>query len=182
MNNTNQNNEKEPVLLEPEQMSREQFEQWRRKEIEYIERKKQKLRRVRREIELEKEELILMKESNDRWHEMELARQQNEERLLDMKRQILERELYKLAEEKKLFDHRKKFYEQVNTYQKTKETQRKKQAVVRGEMFFVGVTNSSSLKKRYKDLLKIYHPDNKCGDTDTIQEINREYQRLAEKL
>ena len=39
-----------------------------------------------------------------------------------------------------------------------------------------------SLKKRYKDLIKIYHPDNLAGDTGTIQEINREYDKLKEKL
>ena len=38
--------------------------------------------------------------------------------------------------------------------------------------------NELALKKRYKDLIKIYHPDNLDGDTGTIQEINREYERL----
>ena len=37
------------------------------------------------------------------------------------------------------------------------------------------------LKKRYKDLLKIYHPDNASGDVQTIQEIHREYDILMEK-
>ena len=32
------------------------------------------------------------------------------------------------------------------------------------------------------DLIKIYHPDNLNGDTGTIQEINREYQVLMQKL
>ena len=51
-----------------------------------------------------------------------------------------------------------------------------------GEMFFMGVGNEKSLRKRYKDLIKIYHPDNLNGDTGTIQEINREYQVLMQKL
>ena len=45
-------------------------------------------------------------------------------------------------------------------------------------MFFAGVNSLGSLKKRYKDLLKIYHPDNVNGDTEVLQEINREYDRL----
>ena len=171
-----------PIEKAPIDMSVEEFVRWRKDEIEQIENKKKNIRRMRREMDLEREELVMMRESNDRWHEMEVARQQNEERLLDMKRQILEKELYKLAEEKRLFNQKRKFYEQVDTYQRTSQIQRKKQAIVRGEMFFVGVTNVSSLRKRYKDLLKIYHPDNKYGDTDTIQEINREYQRLSEKI
>ena len=53
--------------------------------------------------------------------------------------------------------------------------------VVRGEFFFIGVESKSALKKRYKQLLKIYHPDNLCGDTETLQEINREYDRLLKQ-
>lgn len=41
--------------------------------------------------------------------------------------------------------------------------------------------SKSALKKRYKQLLKIYHPDNLCGDTETLQEINREYDRLLKQ-
>lgn len=49
-------------------------------------------------------------------------------------------------------------------------------------LFFRGVRNQMTLKKRYKDLIKIFHPDNLCGDTDTIQMINREYERLREEF
>ena len=38
--------------------------------------------------------------------------------------------------------------------------------------------NEDALKKRYKDLIKIYHPDNLNGDKDTIQEINMEYEKM----
>lgn len=44
--------------------------------------------------------------------------------------------------------------------------------------FFKGVKNPLSLKKRYKDLIKIFHPDNLSGDTEIIQMINREYEGL----
>jgi len=35
--------------------------------------------------------------------------------------------------------------------------------------FFIGVRDPMTLKKRYKDLLKIYHPDNLSGDKETMQ-------------
>ena len=35
-----------------------------------------------------------------------------------------------------------------------------------------------ALKKRYKDLIKIFHPDNVAGDKEIIQRINREYETL----
>ena len=46
------------------------------------------------------------------------------------------------------------------------------------KMFFKGVEDTKSLKKRYKELLKIYHPDNVYGDNLLIQAINQEYQNL----
>lgn len=42
---------------------------------------------------------------------------------------------------------------------------------------FRGVTNPLTLRKRYKDLLKIFHPDNLCGDAELVQMINREYEK-----
>lgn len=49
-------------------------------------------------------------------------------------------------------------------------------------IFFKGITNEKALKKRYKDLIKVFHPDNSSGDTDTLQNINREYETLLHDL
>lgn len=49
-------------------------------------------------------------------------------------------------------------------------------------LFFAGVRNQLALKKRYKDLLKIYHPDNLAGDKEMMQQISREYERLRKML
>ena len=48
--------------------------------------------------------------------------------------------------------------------------------------FFAGVRNQLALKKRYKDLLKIYHPDNLAGDKEMMQRISREYESLKRVL
>ena len=44
-------------------------------------------------------------------------------------------------------------------------------------VLFADITNPGLLKKRYKDLVKIFHPDNVCGDERLSRAINREYQR-----
>lgn len=49
-------------------------------------------------------------------------------------------------------------------------------------VFFAGVRNQLALKKRYKDLLKIYHPDNLAGDKEMMQRISREYETLKKVL
>ena len=43
------------------------------------------------------------------------------------------------------------------------------------KIFFKGVVDRESVKKRYKALLKIYHPDNMNGDNDLVLAINEEY-------
>lgn len=43
---------------------------------------------------------------------------------------------------------------------------------------FDGITDKNSLKKRYHDLLKIYHPDNLNGDTTMSQKIQNAYEQL----
>ena len=45
-----------------------------------------------------------------------------------------------------------------------------------------GVTDEKGLKKRYKDLIKVFHPDNFNGDNVTLQNINREYETLLHDL
>ncbi len=80
---------------------------------------------------------------------------------LDMDRRRLDKEWARLAAERELLEER-------GLYDSFPET----------GVFFHGVKNLLTLKKRYKDLTKIFHPDNVAGDTEAIQRINREYERL----
>lgn len=97
---------------------------------------------------------------------------EREKKLFEMKWKILEDELFKVAEEKKQMERERE------EYQALKETKPSK--AIRYEMFFVGVNSRLTLKKRYRDLIKIFHPDNLAGDKKTLQEINREYDVLKE--
>jgi hypothetical protein len=47
---------------------------------------------------------------------------------------------------------------------------------------FRSANGTLSIRKRYRDLVKIFHPDNLCGDDDLIQCINQEYLRKQEEL
>lgn len=48
--------------------------------------------------------------------------------------------------------------------------------------WFVGVKDIQELRKRYRKLLKKYHPDNECGSVEATQEINEEYDMLFVQL
>lgn len=150
------------------------FRQWQFKETVELEHQRQQLKEERREFELEREEFE--KEKNEFYvnKKVEDKRAEQEKRLFDMKWKILEGELKKLAAEKEQVERQRDFYRYVNEH----ETENHASNVVKGELFFCGVDSEEALKKRYKDLIKIYHPDNLNGDKDTIQEINIQYDKL----
>lgn len=50
------------------------------------------------------------------------------------------------------------------------------------QQLFCRVKNKLTLKKRYKDLIKIYHPDNIAGNHDMVVLINKEYEQLKNEF
>ena len=83
---------------------------------------------------------------------------------LDVDRRRLDKEWSKLAAEKKLMGERTMYDSNMDV-----------------SIFFKGVKTPLALKKRYKDLIKIFHPDNVAGDNEIIQRINKEYEILKAK-
>ena len=47
--------------------------------------------------------------------------------------------------------------------------------------FFAGCTSRESVDKKYRSLVKLYHPDNMDGDTAALQEINVQYDQAKKK-
>ena len=105
---------------------------------------------------------------------------EQQQQLFEMKVKILEEELVKLAADKKKVEQQREFYYRVKDFQEENmdNNSADDNNVIKGDMFFAGVGNRISLRNRYRNLIKIYHPDNIDGDNNTIQEINREYDRL----
>lgn len=50
-----------------------------------------------------------------------------------------------------------------------------------GSVLFRGVSNPMALRKRYRELVKIFHPDNFSGDEQIMELINREFARRKEE-
>ncbi|WP_051688723.1 hypothetical protein [Butyrivibrio sp. AE2032] len=48
--------------------------------------------------------------------------------------------------------------------------------------FFAGCTSRESVDKKYKSLVKLYHPDNMDGDTAALQEINSQYAEAKKRF
>jgi predicted RNase H-like nuclease (RuvC/YqgF family) len=51
-----------------------------------------------------------------------------------------------------------------------------------GAILFRSASNPLGLRKRYKDLIKIFHPDNLFGDDELSQIINKEFQKRKKEL
>lgn len=132
----------------------------------------------RRALEEQRRQLEIEQEAFSKRVEIEDRRLEQQQKLFDMKFKILEEELVKLASEKQHMEKQKAFYNRVKEFEAQNAVESQKN-IVKGELFFTGVGNKQSLKKRYKDLIKIYHPDNLDGDKQTLQEINREYDQLS---
>lgn len=134
-------------------------------------REKKKLEEEKQEFEREKREFCFRKKMDEK----RLAEQ---ERLFQMKWKILENEWKALAKEKKAFAaEQERNAKEANKY-KYYNSARAEDASI----FFSGVNNELALKKRYKELIKIYHPDNLAGDTVTLQLINKTYDALKKQF
>ncbi len=104
-----------------------------------------------------------------------------EERLFNQKLEILKASYMQLDSEKRFLDKEKlKFESEKKHFQYDSRDIRKEAMAV--AFFFRGCNNILALKKRYKDLIKIFHPDNLCGDKETLQMINREYEDLCQEF
>ncbi len=134
----------------------------------------------KRHKELEKAWNDLLKEKREveaRIHTLE-----QQEKQFEMKWEMLIRETQQLADDKQQFERKKKFYEHVQSNVQEEYSVTTSENVVSGEMFFSGVSDKTALTKRYKHLIKIYHPDGDAGDTATVAEINREYEDLKSQM
>ena len=112
---------------------------------------------------------------------LERKRLKEESTFFDKKLQILQNGFLQLdLDRKKLDRERRQFEEQ----KKSAPGNSVGSGYYRGPApdFFKGVNNILGLKKRYRDLLKIFHPDNLCEDNDTVLEINRQYDIMRKRM
>lgn len=140
-----------------------------------------RLQQVRQELAEERKKLDSEKkavEHNANSHKMALEAQEKklirQKELFEKQWQLLENELRRLARDKANMEREK---ENIKNLQ----AQVKSSGVRTEGGFFAGVNSAATLKKRYRDLLKIYHPDNANGDSGTVHTINLEYKNLKKQ-
>lgn len=149
---------------------------WLFKENIRLQAAKEELDRLRTQVEKEKEKFE--SDMHDMGHRMEADRKrlEQENRFFDQKMQILQSGFSQLDADRRKFQKERERFEAKREVYHDEQTfyQRSEMA----EMLFRGVNSLLALKKRYKDLIKMYHPDNVAGDHEMVQIINREYEEL----
>lgn len=106
----------------------------------------------------------------------ERKRLKEEESFFDKKMNILKGGFAQLEADRNALEREKCFWERERL-----DIEKRKDSVMREDsmrIFFVGVNNPITLKKRYRDLIKIFHPDNMGGDNGILQKINKLYESM----
>ena len=103
---------------------------------------------------------------------MERKRLKEENLFFDKKMAILQAGFQQLEADRKSFESEKKrfFKEQEENFYIKEDNDI-------AEALFRSVSNPLALRKRYRDLVKIFHPDNLLGDEELVQLINKEFMR-----
>lgn len=141
-----------------------------------------RLQNERRELDLERarfmdEHMRLRKELSDQAQrtQQEKKRLKEENLFIQKKMDILLDGFRQLDEDRRAFENRKKVLEEWTNRPEDNYSLPQVEESVR--LLFRGANNPLALRKRYKDLVKIFHPDNLFGDEELAQSINREYLR-----
>lgn len=184
--------------MEQDKMDDTQLKNWLFKENMRLEELRDEVSRASRMLReqaenVKKDELKLAQEKeefNAQMHDwtkkirQEREKLEEEQSFFDKKFKILEVGFKQLDADRKAFEAKKRAFE-YKKYESEQAADFKELTDVQAEeetFFFRGVTHPLALKKRYKDLIKIYHPDNLCGDKTMLQQINKEYDHLKKSI
>ena len=109
----------------------------------------------------------------------EKKRLKEDKMFFDKKMEILVNGFKRLEADTEIFEKEKKKFEAEKKYYKKEMVSMNSDST---SILFRGINGPLTLKKRYRELLKIFHPDNLSGDMDMVQLINKEYERLKKEF
>lgn len=108
----------------------------------------------------------------------ERKRLKDEQAFFDKKLAILQNGFASLEMDRKALQREKEAYEKKS---KSLRNEIRGETVISSGLF-AGVESYLALRKRYKELLRIFHPDNLDGDNNMALLIKEEYEKLRERF
>ncbi|MCR4989839.1 MAG: hypothetical protein K6A38_03145 [Lachnospiraceae bacterium] len=141
-----------------------------------IEMEKRELEELKKKVFEDRERLRSESDDVNKKIVSERSRLKQEEMFFEKKMDILKNGFESLEADRRALEKARKQFEQdrLSISDSVRRVKNEEVAV----MLFQGVTSLLSLKKRYKDLLKIFHPDNMGGDHEMVLTINQIYDDL----
>ena len=109
----------------------------------------------------------------------EKKRLKEDKMFFDKKMEILVNGFKRLEADTAMFEKEKKRFESEKKYYMKEKNAMNADSV---NILFRGINGPLTLKKRYRELLKIFHPDNLSGDMDMVQLLNKEYEKLKKEF
>ena len=106
---------------------------------------------------------------------MERKRLREENLFFEKKMAILQDGFRQLEEDRKKFEKERQTLLKEAKERQTGEQEPGEGSFTAVQLLFRGVNNPLALRKRYRDLIKIFHPDNLFGDGELAGQINKEY-------
>ena len=106
---------------------------------------------------------------------MERKRLKEENLFFEKKRAILQEGFRQLEEDRKRFEQERQTLSKEARERQTREQELGEVSFTAVQLLFRGANNPLALRKRYRDLIKIFHPDNLFGDGELAGQINKEY-------
>lgn len=113
---------------------------------------------------------------------LERKRLKEESLFFDKKMAILKNGFLQLDADRQEFEKQKRSLAEAQRRMELQDKNRTSYPQDMVQRLFAGINNPLLLRKRYKDLIKIFHPDNLCGDEELVQMINREYARRKSEM
>lgn len=113
---------------------------------------------------------------------LERKRLKEESLFFDKKMAILKNGFLQLDADRQEFEKQKRSLAEAQRRIELQDKNRTSYPQDMVQRLFAGINNPLLLRKRYKDLIKIFHPDNLCGDEELVQMINREFARRKSEM
>ncbi|MCR5719752.1 MAG: hypothetical protein K6F84_04225 [Lachnospiraceae bacterium] len=110
---------------------------------------------------------------------LEKKRLREENLFFDKKMEILKDGFRQLEVDRKVFEKERDFYDRLLKERENEYLSDNSEDIA--ESLFKNADNPLTVRKRYKDLVKIFHPDNLCGDEEMMRLINKEYDKKREE-
>ncbi len=151
-------------------------------ENQSLEEERERLKAEKEELEKEKKSFEKLKKEQINILDSKNQSLKREKELFEKKWALMENELRRIALDNERIEKEKAYIAREKSNIEKNLNSVRNINISKDALFFAGVTTYAALKKRYRELMKIYHPDNVSGDSAVLEYINKEYEKMKSLL